>query len=379
MSLDSQLQRWQHENLLSPEQAERIRAFERRQPGAARWVVWALSGLGALAIVAGLISVIAANWEDLPSGVKLAGGVGLLLLALGGAARLEGWGRDLCLLLHGGLVLANVALVGQVYHLAGPPWRVFAVCAAFSLPAIFIGRRALLTDLFLAYLLATLLTGLDALGLFERLGRQVFGMGFVLASLGIVALMVRAAIAREEPGFALRRWASGLLGVTVVWAATGWASNRTLRAWANLSPQLPDYLPLLAFTLLAGALLAYFLFWRVDRPAAVATAAGLLLLGLPPLLPVDTHLFARQFLGFALFAALTVALTFAAAARNSRLWTNLFSLAFAARIFVLYLELVKDLMSTGLSLLATGAVLCALAWGWWRVSSRVVPKLEVAR
>ena len=68
MSLHSQLARWQSAGLLTADQAQRLADHESSRSSGSRWMVWALSGVGALAIVAGLISVIAANWDEIPSG-----------------------------------------------------------------------------------------------------------------------------------------------------------------------------------------------------------------------------------------------------------------------------------------------------------------------
>lgn len=82
--------------------------------------------IGAVLVSAGIILLIAANWEFIPRFVKLAVGLALLV-----AAHTAGWtlGRDgrhpvIAEALHlvgSGLFLANIALVGQVYHLASRP------------------------------------------------------------------------------------------------------------------------------------------------------------------------------------------------------------------------------------------------------------------
>jgi len=67
--LERQVQRWQEAGLIDATTAERIIAHERR---ASRPVLLlAIGGLGAFTISVGLISVIAANWGDIPRFVKL--------------------------------------------------------------------------------------------------------------------------------------------------------------------------------------------------------------------------------------------------------------------------------------------------------------------
>jgi hypothetical protein len=82
-----------------------------------------------------------------------------------------------------------------------------------------------------------------------------------------------------------------------------------------------------------------------------------------------------RFLGFALFCVAGAAFAVAAAQAGSRRLTNLFTLAIAARIIALFLEVLSTLALTGLSLLLTGAVFCAVAWAWWRLHA-VLPVNE---
>ncbi len=82
-----------------------------------------LSIIGAVLVSAGIILLIASNWDAIPRLVKLAGGLALL-----GGAHAGGWfvGRDgrhprvaeALHLIGSVMFLANIALVGQIYHLS---------------------------------------------------------------------------------------------------------------------------------------------------------------------------------------------------------------------------------------------------------------------
>ena len=75
MRLERQVQRWREAGIIDATTAERIIAHERR---ASRPVLLlAIGGRGAFAIGVGLISVIAANWGDIPRLVKLLAMLGL--------------------------------------------------------------------------------------------------------------------------------------------------------------------------------------------------------------------------------------------------------------------------------------------------------------
>ena len=82
-----------------------------------------LSIIGAVLVSAGIILLIASNWDAIPRLVKLVGGLALL-----GGAHAGGWfvgrtGRhprvaDALHLIGSVMFLANIALVGQIYHLS---------------------------------------------------------------------------------------------------------------------------------------------------------------------------------------------------------------------------------------------------------------------
>ena len=116
--LERQVQRWQEAGIIDAATAARIMAHERR---ASRPVLLlAIGGLGAFAIGVGLLSIIAANWGDIPRQVKLLAMLGLLganayglLRAYGGPQR---WLIEALALGYFALTLVSIALVGQTYN-----------------------------------------------------------------------------------------------------------------------------------------------------------------------------------------------------------------------------------------------------------------------
>src|SRR3954470_9294956 len=201
MKLGRKLAEWQQANLITAEQARGIVAFQGERSRLANWIVLALGAVGALGVVTGIISLIAANWDGIPPAVKLAGALAMLLGTLAAAflfSREEKTlASDLLLAGHAGLVLAMIGLVGQVYHLSGAPWRALALAAAMAIPAALIARHSVLSDIVIGY-------GLAALALFlrERSGRPwLDGLGWVLlgASVGAVLLLVADALEQAHP------------------------------------------------------------------------------------------------------------------------------------------------------------------------------------
>jgi uncharacterized membrane protein len=108
--------------LISAEQRDKIIAHFGLKPDENKFLV-IISFIGAVLVTAGIVLLISAHWNEIPRGVKIAAGLALML----GAHGLGWWLREV----HGvyrktgealqfagsALFLANIALVGQIYHI----------------------------------------------------------------------------------------------------------------------------------------------------------------------------------------------------------------------------------------------------------------------
>ena len=108
--------------LITDEQRDKIIAhFGLKDEGAKFLVI--ISFIGAVMIAAGITLLIASHWDEIPRGVKIAAGLALML----GAHGAGWWLREVhgqyhktgeaLQFLGSALFLANIALVGQIYHL----------------------------------------------------------------------------------------------------------------------------------------------------------------------------------------------------------------------------------------------------------------------
>jgi uncharacterized membrane protein len=112
-----------------------------------------ISFIGAVLIAAGIVLLISAHWNEIPRGVKIAIGIFLMLGAHGAGGWLgagggdaaspnpagSGWSRwrgqyrktgEVLQFLGSALFLANIALVGQIYHLESRPPNAFLLWLA---------------------------------------------------------------------------------------------------------------------------------------------------------------------------------------------------------------------------------------------------------
>ena len=145
--------------LITGEQRDKIIAhFNLKEDGGNKFLA-IVSIIGAILITAGIILLISAHWDEIPRGVKIAGGLALMLCAHGGGWWLRGSGTGILPvrssddgspapqkltgkmpvplsgkypktgealhLVGSGLFLANIGLIGQIYNLVSRPPNAF--------------------------------------------------------------------------------------------------------------------------------------------------------------------------------------------------------------------------------------------------------------
>jgi len=112
--------------------------------------------LGGILIAGGIALLVSAHWDDIPRGLKIAIGLGLML----GAQGAGGWLRrarqkyaqlgEALQFLGSALFLVNIALVGQVYHLEGRLADTFLIWMLGLAPLPWLLRSRVQFVLFLA-------------------------------------------------------------------------------------------------------------------------------------------------------------------------------------------------------------------------------------
>lgn len=120
------IQRLHTDGFLAADVRDRIIAHYKLQDAPNRFIA-IISAIGGVLVAAGVILLISANWDAIPRGVKLLTGIVLLL----GCHAAGWWTRtrhpdfhktaEALHLVGSILFLANIALIGQVYHLNSRP------------------------------------------------------------------------------------------------------------------------------------------------------------------------------------------------------------------------------------------------------------------
>src|ERR1035438_3023415 len=129
----SDIEKLKEAGLITAEQQRQIvEHFKLKEDGSQFLTI--ICFVGAVLVACGVILLIAANWGEIPRGVKIAAGLLLMLGAHGGGwylREVNGQYRKSGEALHlvgSGFFLANIGLIGQIYHLRSEERRVGKEC-----------------------------------------------------------------------------------------------------------------------------------------------------------------------------------------------------------------------------------------------------------
>lgn len=361
MSLQRQLKRWTEAGLIRPEQAEQIQAFEKRDRQSS--LIYALAGLAGLAMAIGVVSIVAANWGVIPGRIKL--GIDLCCLAALGYGSMRwheqgpGWLGEAASVLSYGLVLASIALVGQVYQLGGNTAVALGLWSALTFPLMAYGRSRGLALVWLLGLQTTYAVGLIEL---VDVSHRLQGLAVAAAAWPPLALLALGGSRR------CRRVRPELAAVAVY---LGWSELVLVASAGTLAFYGRPH-----FTgtegLLLGALVSLAatcgLIATVPADNAGGRMSRWLLLGafavgqLPSLVPHGEVPVAAALSFIALWYV--VALT---AHRSALRWAlHYATAAIGIRLLIVYFEVFGSLLDTGLGLVTGGLLTLLLIWFWAR-------------
>ena len=330
--------------------------------------------LGALLVSAGIILLIASNWNDIPRLLKLGVGIALLLGTHAGGWALSRSGRhpvmaEVLHLLGSGMFLTNIALVGQIYNLSSRPPNAILLWLAGVTPLAWILRSKVQHILALTIFgvwLGLELNQRDSWLFFAGEGRQFM----LYALLGILFAALGLLLGQSKfPEFGPPTEKFGLLATHIAsypltlgffyssgqvapaaWAITGVLSGLTIALWLLAVPRLgviPDRQ------------------WRWVWAAAQVGLIGLVWLGLTvegrygggeTHRLVGPHWIAVPALFFFCLLQAQVGLI-----RRSKWLVNLAMVFIGLHVITAYFQLFGSMQTTGMMFVVTGLFLIGLA------------------
>ena len=378
----SKIETWHKAGLIDADTRERLLAYEAQNSRPV--ALWAVFGVGALAIGLGLISVVAANWEEVPGQVRLA--IHLVLLAAALAAIVfkerelvaaSPWALEALCAISAALGLTFFGHLGQVYQTSSPLWVPIAMWLALFGPALmFIGRSWLTASVLVGgvilcawqYVFAEGVAGFES-DLSHNMQMWLAAVTCAPVLFAPLAAFVRSRSTRADFWRRLEQLA-------LTYAVLGASSVAALASVDAFGEDNADTLNAVSMMvravigLVAGGLVAIFRTTTSGRMSGAIMAASGVTLTLAFLVSGVDLAAALLFMGLWLGIAV--------AALQAQ-WRGVFQLAVAAialRLIILSFELASDLLLSGFGLIIAGLMILGIAWAAFRVTRAFAPEHE---
>lgn len=368
---------WHEAGLIDAATRDRLAAYEAAH--ARPLVLWAVWGIGALAIGLGVVSVVAANWEDIPGLVRLAvhlaliaGLLGLLFAREGQLAARSPWAVEAMVFVTAALGLTFFGHLGQVYQTSSPLWQPLALWLALFVPLLLLTGRSWPSAL--AVMGGAVWTAWEYVWASSRYGVEP-DLGWSIWLALVVALPVLFA--------PLAAWLGGRSPREVFWerleqlalayAVAGGSLACVYASFGGFSG--PDH-ALASVLTCAGVLVAGGIGVVLARPGVSGQMAGAIIAGAGVVMALAYGANDTTIPAALMFFALWVGIGAAALTAH---WRRGFQQAvgvIALRLIILSFELAGDLLMNGLGLILSGVMILGVAWGAVRVSKRFAPDAE---
>lgn len=360
--LQKKLTNWSESGLINDETRNRIVDYENRRSGIN--VLMAALFMGALTISIGIVSIVAANWHEIPKLVKLLSAILLLSIFSALTYLFNKQGRqsykDASILLVFGSIISSIALVGQIYHLESHLFNSFALWLMLGTPIVLFNGSKYVT-----YVWTTVLTICAYLSL-SRLSPESGHHFLALPPLTLLGLSLLFMKMKMENHFfhratSLCGWIL-LIGSILVMGPLRWRNDLgVVNAWSaliNFLAAMPLGIYLNKHYKWQGAAILFLAMGFLEIPNAFFHG-DLKVLG------------ALYFLLlFSLLAALALKL------EHKKLF-DYSCLLLAIRIIFIYFEVFGSLLQTGIGLVMSGLFILFVAWIWhskkdilWKLGER---------
>lgn len=387
MSTIAKLNNWLQAGLITPAQHAAILNFEAHRPQSVNWWLYSLMILGVAIIGLGIISLIAANWADIPDNLKL--GMDFSLLTALAAAiywqypnRRHGAWFETLLVGFMLLCLASIGLIAQIYHIGGQWYYALlfwaGITALLSLYARSLFARLLWVTLFLHGLVWSVAALPDNSFRWEETPSILLLTPLLTALLHYLATHVKP----------LHGYASSLFFWFQLSAIVALAFADITRSSGEMDDYrtiwyLPAYLT--AAILAVGILLSKH-YRLLNRLLLLAALALLLLYYHPDLLFTGTQRYAL--FGFTPHAnvsfwqaddirapilTLLILFLYAVHAGNTghQRTFSVVTFLIGLRFVVLYFQAMGGLAATGVGLIVSGVLIIAMTWLWYKGRDRL--------
>jgi uncharacterized membrane protein len=369
------LEAWQKAGLIDRATVDRISAYEDQH--ARPLALWAIIGIGALAIGLGLISVVAANWDDIPGMLRLSIHFALILAVAAGLlwkrkadsanadthSAPEGFFDDAILFVFAALGLTFFGHLGQYYQTSSPMWQPLLLWLLLFTPLLLLFGRGWLTALlWMGGMIATSLYFAQYYGeMHVDLPSYITATLMSLPAL-VVAFAVWVSGQSTRVNFWTRMEQTGLIALLIGFLG--------FQLYCEVSGRPIEIAGIKAFVVTACAAVV---FLTRRTPAGQGIAIILTAMAGADLLAAG-NAGQSAFMAAIIFMLFWVAVAFAALRAG---WRKAFQGAIAIiaiRLIVLSFQYADDLLGSGIGLIMAGLLTLGIAWAAVRFSKEFAPK-----
>lgn len=218
MAIEKKLAEWHQKNLIDHDTLQALRKYEASRTSIADHLWrYGLVGLATLCMGLGLLFIVAANWQEIPFGAKLATHI-LLNCGLGGwvlynyarTNQSHEWALEISALLTAAAQLSLIALIGQYLHSAAPFADAMLYWWVLITPLLAIAGRRIFS--------ALLLTGLSfyVVASFLDPDPVQYFIPFLLTGIAAFCITLRPAVMTARPHWAKFFHGAGFYGIMIL-------------------------------------------------------------------------------------------------------------------------------------------------------------------
>ncbi len=372
MSVLQKLEIWQKAGLIDTQQKQSIIAYER--DNASHKLLRIFHILACFTIGLGIISVVAANWDDIPTWFKLL----CDFVLLGGTAATifryaqhpSSYKFEGLLLFFALLIMGTIGLIAQIFNLQSDHLSALLLWSILTAPLLLLTKRNALPIIWIPIFLASFGDFMFRWPAFETLLKNL-SLSFRLAYLTLVITFFSLCYVLTKCVFDKRN--QPIVTASRFWLIVAW----TYSILSANNPYLIDilyyvqkpaevnysYAVIVAIVFLGTAAAAF----KPAKAPLLGLNMGIFFLMVILYQIVEQHKIILDLWGIVLtLSVLVVTLWQVNKAQNYRL-ANFISALIALRIFWIYLQVIGDLSTTGIGLIVSGIVLLLLIKGWYKL------------
>lgn len=370
--LAKDLQNWVSRGFLSAEQSQKILAYESEKPEHS-WFLIGVLILGVSIVGIGVISLIAANWKDIPGFVKLS--FDFLLLSALAYGTYYNWklGQDTKTEMFAtGFVLAclaSIGLISQVFHIGGELYSALLLWVFITAGATFIGKHVYIYLMWSTGFLLGLAMAAEKSPLFlSMFNRNIDGVTLFISILAaLLTILSRQFFHDKAPTRALR-----ICTITMCLIAVLVAELEGMRNYNGAALLLTPFTPgiMLSFAVAIAVLMGK----EFNRIQKIFLMGALMFFNLNFLVfhLVGLSQFAHAICTLATFSCLGL---YFVSLHHKELF-QAFLFAFGIRILILYFQALGGLAATGIGLILSGGVIIGMAYLWKKYRKEVTQWAE---